>query len=115
MMTSEPLNAFVIGSTGVGKSSLLSMLVRPDRPNTFQSAASTAAVTKEVSNFEYLHESCLWLENDTIRQFKVNLIDSPGLYDAGEKGADLQHVYNLVEEIKNVKRLHSLIFVGKLG
>jgi len=115
VMNEEPLNVFVMGSTGVGKSSLLSFLDRPDKPTQFFSGDSIEAVTKDVTSRVYLHESCLWLQRDEIRQFNVRLIDGPGLNDAGDRGLDLQHVYNIVNEIKTFRKIHSLIFVAKMG
>jgi GTP-binding protein EngB required for normal cell division len=108
------LTVCVMGTTGVGKSSFLSFLARPEGPPVFESSRSLAAHTQVTSEYHYEHESFLWLSQDQVNSYPIRLVDAPGLNDTQDRGIDLQHVSNLIDEVKKHKKIDTLIFVVKL-
>ena len=81
----------ILGSTGVGKSSMLNMLAgREDAFKVGEGAMSeTSLATAQDHRFLGRPDA-----------IQVRLVDTQGLSDSGGDAKDLQHVKNMVEEIK---------------
>ena len=83
-------NVVVLGSTGVGKSSLLNMLAGADVFKVGDGAMSETSLTSA-------HVHRLMGNADGVQ---VRLVDTQGLSDSGGNTKDMEHIKNMVEFIK---------------
>ena len=85
-------NIVVLGSSGVGKSSLLNMFAGEDVFVVGNSAMSETAVANS-------HTARLLAKPDGLN---LRLVDTQGLSDSGGDTKDMQHIRNMVEYIKQL-------------
>uniref|UniRef100_A0A1X7TVS2 AIG1-type G domain-containing protein n=1 Tax=Amphimedon queenslandica TaxID=400682 RepID=A0A1X7TVS2_AMPQE len=106
------MSVLLIGSTGMGKSTLGNFLLDPDEKHvfdyqTFAVAKDNSPMTKEVKVGEKS------VQIDDSNEFFLQLIDTPGLNDSDAK--DLSHMINIIKKLNECEEIRACILVVKFN
>ena len=102
---SQPLqkiyNVVALGNTGVGKSSLLNMLGSTNMFKVGEEAdAQTQITVYNTNQLLFMGET---------NEINLCLVDTPGLCDGNGDEADVEHIKNIVERIRELKQIDLFI------
>uniref|UniRef100_A0A1X7TWD0 AIG1-type G domain-containing protein n=1 Tax=Amphimedon queenslandica TaxID=400682 RepID=A0A1X7TWD0_AMPQE len=104
------MSVLLIGSTGMGKSTLGNYLLDPDDKHmfdnqTFATSTDNRPMTQEVKSI------CQKVQINNCRNESLEVIDTPGLNEDAEK--DLSHMIEIIRKLNNCKEIKACILVVK--
>ena len=106
------MSVLLIGSTGMGKSTLGNYLLDPDKKHVFEKQTFAVATDNKPTTQEVKVEKKL-VQIDDGSKLLLHLIDTPGLNESGAK--DLSHMINIIEKLNKCGEIRACILVVKFN
>ena len=105
-------SVLLIGSTGMGKSTLGNYLLNPDEKHIFGDKQTFAVATDNKPMTQEVKDEYKNFQNDDSRTSFLQIIDTPGLNESGTK--DLSHMINIIKKLDS-RKISACILVVKFN